>query len=323
MNKQNYHEALAMIAARGLVASPYRYYKDRYSLELLQGALPEDDSAVPVAALKRSRWSYLLDKPKIANLVRRLRGAPLTRNLLHAHDCASEEVNYRVAVSSWGGWDERESQTSRKGANLVVHLNFDRAHDLAFEKLVKPERGNNPFRWSSYHPHSRSRNTMAWARVDFDLARGEALIEEIQSDWLREAARAANRADWALTPDPRGKRRRFAVDGVRGSAQQVLRYHANHILPHLSVWSEAVLAVALRVVVRGLGIRQVYFHSLESGKGLRDARWWDPPASLYTDLPRRFGFKETREPPAFLAGEDHIRKLADTGTLPPLFAMQF
>lgn len=33
--------------------------------------------------------------------------------------------------------------------------------------------------------HERFRDTLAWSRIDFDFDTGEALIEEIQSDWVR------------------------------------------------------------------------------------------------------------------------------------------
>lgn len=36
------------------------------------------------------------------------------------------------------------------------------------------------------HPVSRQRNTLAWARLDLDLNSATALIEEIQSDWIRD-----------------------------------------------------------------------------------------------------------------------------------------
>lgn len=204
MDKKTYQEALAMLATSGLFASEYRYYKDRYSIALLQASLPDDGSPVAIAALKRSRSGYLLDKPKVASLVKQLRGQPLARHHLRGADCDRSEVSYRLGFASWGAMDYWAGQTSRQGLNLVIQLNFDRAHDAAFERLVKPSRGQRPFCRSS-HPHSRSRNTMAWARVDLDFEQGEALIEEVQTDWLREVRWAADEADWALTPDPRGR----------------------------------------------------------------------------------------------------------------------
>ncbi|MBT3027590.1 MAG: hypothetical protein KME48_10520 [Candidatus Thiodiazotropha sp. (ex Ctena orbiculata)] len=44
------------------------------------------------------------------------------------------------------------------------------------------------------------RETLAWARLDVDLERNEVLIEEVQSDWVRDMAwlqRWLNRCDSA------------------------------------------------------------------------------------------------------------------------------
>ena len=39
-----------------------------------------------------------------------------------------------------------------------------------------------------FHPvASGGELTLAWSRIDLDLDRGEALVEEIQSDWVRDA----------------------------------------------------------------------------------------------------------------------------------------
>ena len=47
--------------------------------------------------------------------------------------------------------------------------------------------GPGPFEWWSHPVRQDGRHTLAWARMDVDLDAGEALIEEIQSDWIREA----------------------------------------------------------------------------------------------------------------------------------------
>jgi hypothetical protein len=49
------------------------------------------------------------------------------------------------------------------------------------------------FEWSA-HPIRRSPSTLAWSRVDIDFENGEALIEEIQTDWVRLAERAGTAA---------------------------------------------------------------------------------------------------------------------------------
>jgi len=61
--------------------------------------------------------------------------------------------------------------------------------------------------------------------------------------------------------------------------------------------------------VNELGISKVYYHTYESGnyfKGLPE--YSRPPRSLYTKLPKRFGFKETQEKPEFWKQNSFMKK---------------
>lgn len=51
--------------------------------------------------------------------------------------------------------------------------------------------------WLFYHGHPVRKDdveTLAWARIDLDFASNQALIEEIQSDWVKNAANSDQ--DW-------------------------------------------------------------------------------------------------------------------------------
>jgi hypothetical protein len=185
----------------------------------------------------------------------------------------------------------------------VLQLNFDAAHDEAYQRKVKPMRGAHPIA-DDWHPIAKNRNTLAWARIDLDLRTGEALIEEVQSDWVREAARLRDDAADALHATKSGGRERlFSPWAMRGNARQFESYDRNHVEPHRKDWPDVMLLAAIWVVRELLDIRQIYFHTPEWGKVLKDiGEWSAPPRSIYTDLPRRFCFKPVSGLPRFLRG---------------------
>jgi hypothetical protein len=76
--------------------------------------------------------------------------------------------------------------TSRRGFNLVLQLNFSSRHDEPYRKLVDPD-DYRPFELGGHPVAKGALHTLAWSRLDIDLNTGEALIEEIQTDWIREA----------------------------------------------------------------------------------------------------------------------------------------
>ncbi len=183
----------------------------------------------------------------------------------------------------------------------MLQLNFDAAHDAVYRRLVKPRRGEPPFEYGG-HPVARNRNTLAWARIDLDLQRGEALIEEIQSDWIREARTVATRAERSLHPCSQcNKKHAFSRWDLHGSAEQVCRYVGNHVEPHARDWQEAMLLAAIWLIREPLGIRQIFYHTWESGTVLKNMNVnWAPPKSLYTELPKRFCFQAVKHAPTFL-----------------------
>ena len=61
-----------------------------------------------------------------------------------------------------------------------------------------------------------------------------------------------------------------------------------------------ILLATLIFLTDELGIRRIWMHEAESGARLKHIRGTAPPRSLYTSLPRSFGFTATPEPPGFL-----------------------
>ena len=66
------------------------------------------------------------------------------------------------------------------------------------------------------------------------------------------------------------------------------------------VWDEAMVCAAVKFIVGELGLRKIYFHTPESGRLYKKIRYSAPPRSVYTDLPRKFCFRQVDESPSFL-----------------------
>ena len=145
------------------------------------------------------------------------------------------------------------------------------------------------------HPVSQGKDrTLAWSRIDIDLARDEALIEEIQTDWIREALKARRRAEKYCGS--------ILLYGDRVISDKVKKYVDVVLAPHIKVWDEAMLAATIWFLREEIGISRIYYHTHESGAALKRINYCKPPRSLYTKLPKRFCFKETDERPAMFAG---------------------
>lgn len=276
----------------------YRYYKDRYSLQLLRYAVPQ---STPLARLRSSPVAGLLQKPRVSDVLASCDGRLSPAQLLLADGDPAAEC-YTLSLGTWRG-----SQMSRRGANLVLRLDFARSHDRPFLRLVKPDPGHDPFNYNS-HPVTRGdtatrRYTLAWVRLDIDLDNGEALIEEIQSDWVR-------RAQWALQLARRVKpevlHRRYGIAATEQSLQQ---YCEQILAGHAAMWDEAMLSATLFFLREELGMERIYFHTPQSGKLLKNICASAPPRSIYTDLPRRFCFRGTDAVPGFLARDSRVSRL--------------
>ena len=100
--------------------------------------------------------------------------------------------------------------------------------------------------------------------------------------------------------------RRF---GVRADAERMQRYQQTLLARHAAVWDEAMLSATLFFLREELGIRHIYYHTHASGQWLKRIRDRLPPRSLYTELPRRFCFRETDALPGFLARTRRIARM--------------
>lgn len=268
----------------------FRYYKDRYAAMLLEDLL---QPRLLIRVLREGRFARLLERPAIKALVATKGDGWLSDQDLQLLWPLAVEA-FVVTFTSWGSErnvDRLWNQTSRARRQLVLQLNFPHGHDEQYRRLIF-NAAEHPFVCRHHPVNKGGRNTLAWARIDVDLLSGEALIEEVQNDWIRKAERAL-----VLASRGYGKFR-------KPQARDRLTLYTETVLaPYAAIWSEAVLAAALHVLGHVLGVRRVWYHHFETGcalKNLTRKKWRKPPRSLYTDLPKRFCFELTDEPPAFI-----------------------
>ncbi|MCI4661923.1 MAG: hypothetical protein MRY63_08910 [Neomegalonema sp.] len=274
---------------------PFHYYPDRYAVWLLQHVVGRE---ARICDLKASRFRPLLDRPIIKQAIARKGNGRLTARDLAAlsrHDFQT----YHMTLGQWGTERSRrhewsDFQTTRPGWNLVLQMNFSAAHNQPFRELID-DHSARPFEHSN-HPVARGRNlTLAWARLDIDMTSREALIEEVQTDWLRLAAARLKyfKEHSGTCHDPEDADRRDRLDRARAYVERVLR-------PHEALWDRAILTATMAFLRESLQIRTIYMHEAECGAKVKNISGRKPPRSLYTKLPRSFCFEPWQGSPRFL-----------------------
>jgi len=285
-------------------AVTFNYYDDCQSPWLLSRLMPE---RAAVADLRRTPYGKLLDRPGLRGLVACCGGMLDRRDvaaLAHADrvdvfdhmprasNRALEAIwstpwqDYHVTFADWGrGMFWGSAQVSREGGSLVIQLGFPSDHAQIMGQYL-PTEARAKFE-ESYHPVRRDgRPTLAWARVDIDTRRSEALIEEVQCDWLRLVA---DEIAW------------LAEAGAR---ERELRAHQAYeralYARYARVWPRAMLLATLAMLHEQLGINRIWMHMPEPGAVLKGIRGTLPPRSLYTRLPQHFCFTPTAEIPPML-----------------------
>ena len=279
---------------------PYYYFKDKYAIDLLSYAL--GTQSVKISQLKKSPWGFLLQKEILQRITATLPRQRLGREHLFCY-WPQNYHRYSLSVGRWGEYSKHRNddwyQTSRPGVNLVLQMNFGKQHNDGYYRLIRPREDHHPFENDS-HPVAQRGHTLAWARLDVDLDTGEALIEEIQNDWLRNAKEMMRLLEQ--------NRLRYLLYYGDTTPEQLRLYYQQEVQPHERVWDEAILAAALWFIRKELGISRIYYHTFASGNVMKQLRGSYPPRSLYTKLPRRFGFQQTDEAPQFLRQDKYLKK---------------
>jgi len=284
---------------------PFHYYSDRESPWLLAQHM---DRTARVRDLKAGPLARFLDRPLVKPIVARSGG------VLHQHDvltvahadralrlpdtgvagrdaldlaCAGNWMDFELTFDLW-----EYVQTTRRAANLVVQVGFPSDHAALLGQYFRKD-VRHKFEETMHPVRTDGRPTLAWARVDIDLGRGEALIEEVQSDWLRFVADQRQSLEYSA---PRSR----DLAATRAYEQALVARYAK-------VWPRATLLAVLVLLRDWLGVRTVWMHQPEMGMVLKDI-WYDgPPRSLYSRLPKSFGFGATRDVPGFLTSAKGLR----------------
>ncbi|EIJ41747.1 hypothetical protein BegalDRAFT_0837 [Beggiatoa alba B18LD] len=294
----------------------FSYGKDSYAIRLLEYAV---GTGKKIADLKQTPYARLLNKPFVKPLLAQAGNGVLSRDLL-ALAQFQPLYAFLLTLGTWGGGSHRWQQTSRSGYNLVLQLNFSNQHAKPYERLVQPTR-NAAFNYYSHPSLHRAtaeglfRETLAWARIDIDFATNEALIEEIQSDWIKRAHDMFESVSWSEE-----KAGRTRPQSIKSSKQDLRTYLEDVLKPYEELWDEAMLTAAITYIRDELGIKTIYYHDYTTGCQLKNC---SPPRSLYTTLPRRFCFQQTENMPLFLQKDKHVQKIMRKLKTPQWFVLNF
>ena len=283
----------------------FYYFPDRYAAHLLSRYIGDGRA---LADIKSSRFAKLLQRPALKPVLASTGDGVLGTDDLA--DCwAVQPECYLLTLGSWGPekrrqWNRYFHQTSRPGANLVLQLNFSSQHNRSYRALIKPGRAR-PFETQVHPIARRGFHTLAWARLDVDLDTGEALIEEVQTDWLRFAQAAKRLADnWYADPEMRRAMEAVYFNGAQMDIKALRTYVDEVLRVHLRLWDEAILTAVLEFLFDEIGIRHIYYHDYDCGRRLKCIEGQGPPRSVYSRLPSRFCFEKVHEAPDFLRAEN-------------------
>lgn len=299
MKQQQFDEVQACLP-RGKTC--FHYHRDRYVLFLLQ-RLQHSSGLRTIRDVKKSRYAHWLNKPFIKQWLAQIgRDDIALDELLHHWPVDAEASTYLLTLGQWGNehWDTWY-QTSRPGINAVLQLNLPFEHQKMFEQQGI-EQIWRTHRW--HHPMSDKRLTLAWARLDWDWQSGQAMIEEIQSDWLRDYH--------DLLAEARQQQARGETSIWHGGdipLQTVFAYQPL-FAQQQKVWSEAMLTAALWFLQQELGFKEVFYHGWRTGNAVKRLDVDHvPPRSLYTELPEKFAFERVSQGPKFLESDPKVKKV--------------
>ncbi len=292
MNKKLLEELLYCLSEK---RTKYTYFKDKYCMFLLQNMITEKTNT---QQLKQSQYAQFCHKPQIKEWLATYGSQSIDAEMLMAL-WQTELYHFTISLDQWGGDSPRWQQTCRKGYNLVLQLNFNKTHDRLYDQVKELKR--EPFIYRG-HPVNSIRNTLAWSRIDISEDLTEVLIEEIQNDWLRKVQRAFKFLSY------RESSVYFRRFGIKHDMNLFKKYYDNMIKPLIKIWDEAILCATLEFLINEVGVKHVYFYDFDTGTQLKSIDYGLPPRSLYTKLPKKFGFKTVKQAPRFIAEDKFSAK---------------
>ena len=263
-------------------------FEDRYAFMLLEAAAEE--GVIDISKAKAGRFKSLLQKPKVRDYLAKFGRSKIEAEALKA-SWPHRGDSYRLTAGNWPELDDKPDpgwdQTTRGGWNLVLQLNFTYSHKRELARYI-PD-WEDSIRWPIHPIATDGELTLAWARIDLDLDTKEALIEEIQSDWVSDTK------TWAG--------REYADD-----AEQWGKYVDEVLSPQTRKWPETMLTAAIWFLTVEMGIRTIFYHTHDSGQRLKRIGDAMPPRSLYTSLPKKFCFDLTHNGPLFIRDSENRKR---------------
>lgn len=276
----------------------FHYSRGDYARQLLSYVVQNTQS---LRGLKQSQFRKLLNKPAMKRWTSQCGDGRLALDRLYDQGHRSQAC-YLLTLGQWGKCGTRDvwwQQTSRPGKNLVLQLNFSGRHNRVYDRLIDPEHVE-PFQSEGHPIASNPSNTMAWVRIDVAEDLSHALIEEIQTDWLR-LARLPN--TWRMRADYSSGRRQMVKEHCNGTGVSDEAWQAYEAVraTHKRLWAEASLSAAIKLLYEEMGIPRIFYHSFASGCVLKGMGSYSaPPQSLYKRLPEQFCFTRTQTCPPIL-----------------------
>lgn len=294
-----------IVQTMGSESKQFYYFRDKYALQLLQYHVKE---STKISALKKSGLKGLLEKTIIRDILSKS-GNGAVSQATFSEPVVEDGRVFNYTLDKWGEYVPHRNddwyQTTRPGYNLVLQLNFDAWHNYQYCEWIKKDGDRNPFSFSCHPIAKQNNHTMSWCRIDLDLDTGEALIEEIQNDWLREVLflRSQLAEQLEKREGQRSKHWFFSRYPIEES-----RKYIEAMSFYLGIWEEATLSLAIHFIRTELGLNTIYYHDFDCGNYLKQIVGSHPPRSLYTRLPKKFGFEKTAETPEFLKKEQYLKK---------------
>ena len=230
----------------------FYYYKNRYCLDMIQYYYEQYCiDKLSINQLNNGSLSRFANKPIVKDLLKHCGDGFLYTHQLN-HCWPKKTLVFALTLASWGDGERGWDQTSRNQSNLVLQINFDNQHNLAYQRLLKPNH-YGPFEYHSHPVRQDHRKTMSWVRIDLDFSTNEALIEEVQNDWLRSAF-----SQLAYIKRRAGGNKSISleelVSGIHGTYQDFECYIEETLRPYNNIWAEASLMAAIEFIRNELGI---------------------------------------------------------------------
>jgi hypothetical protein len=285
----------------------FHYQKNQY-IRMILAALIRHGQLQTIADLKQSHYSKWVKQPWVnAYLAKQTNAKSAIAPLLDTELTTEWDSHpFILSAGRWGsardyGW----CQTTRRGENMVLHLNLPLSAQVALRHIGVDVTDKLQY---SFHPQDQRRLTLAWARLDIDFEHGQVLIEEVQSDLIRDMSTDIQRA-----MQLRGRERVWVMGHYVNPASFLTVIEPIYDALYQQ-WSDIMLTAALHFIFEELGIYDVYYHTWEGGKRLKRLhKEGAPPRSLYRQLPERFGFSKTKVSPLMLQDDAQVKRRIKAG----------